>query len=69
MKSSSDLFQPLRQLERIYILRMRLNSNMLTSQRYYGASSMSSKRVGVSIRIREKASMAWNVHCSGHVII
>ena len=38
----------------------------MSGQRYDGASNMSSQRVGVQARIREKFPLAIYIHCSGH---
>ena len=40
----------------------------MRSQGYDGASNMSSGRVGVQARIREKAPLATYVHCNGHCL-
>ena len=40
----------------------------MCGQGYDGASNMSSGRVGVQARIREKAPLATYVHCNGHCL-
>ena len=66
--TASTTCESLAHLIKDTLLRMRLNINMLTSQGYDGSSSIFSKRVGVSTRIRELVPMAWYLHCSGQVI-
>ena len=40
----------------------------MRGQGYDGASNMSSQRVGVQARIREKSPLATYIHCSGHCL-
>ena len=40
----------------------------MRGQGYDGASNMSSQRVGVQARIREKSPLATYIHCSGHYL-